>query len=242
MRGRAAAAIGDYGFLSDCHSAVLVDRAGSVDWWCPPRFDGPSVFGRVLGREAGHWSLRPVADFDVARSYLADTLVLCTEFTTATGQAMVTDALGLELGARGHDLGVRSPHVLLRRVEVSRGHVEMKTDFAPRVEYGLTVPHVTACPGGVEARGGPVRLTLTGPIDLSPGGGRARGRFTVRAGEAVELRLAWARAADPGRTRRTARPTVEDTVDAWRSWAALHDGYDGRHRDAVRRARSCSRA
>jgi GH15 family glucan-1,4-alpha-glucosidase len=234
MHGRDAAAIGDYGFLSDCHSAVLVDRAGSVDWWCPPRFDGPSVFGRVLGREAGHWNLRPVADFDAARSYLADTLVLCSEFTTATGQVTVTEALGLELGARGHDLGARSPHVLLRRVEVSRGHVEMMTDFSPRMEYGLTVPHVTACPGGVEARGGPVRLTLTGPVDLSPGSGRAWGRFTVRAGEAVELRLAWARAAAPDERPAGSAPTLEDTVQAWRSWAALHDGYDGRHRLAVR--------
>ena len=236
MPGRDAAAIGDYGFLSDCHSAVLVDRAGSVDWWCPPRFDGPSVFGRLLGPDAGHWSLRPTADFEVTRSYLADTLVLRTEFVTAGGDVTVTDALGLQHGTRGHDLGTRSPHVLLRRVEASRGHVEMQTDFSPRMEYGLTVPHVAACPGGVEARGGPVRLTLTGPVDLSHGGGRAHGRFTIRAGEAVELRLVWARSADPDEGPVGAAPTLEDTIEGWRSWAALHDGYDGRHRDAVRRS------
>jgi GH15 family glucan-1,4-alpha-glucosidase len=236
MPGRDAAAIGDYGFLSDCHSAALVDRAGSVDWWCPPRFDAPSVFGRLLGADAGHWELRPTGDFDVTRSYLDDTLVLRTEFTTETGQVTVTDALGLEPGARGHDLGARSPHVLMRRVEAFRGHVEMASDFSPRMEYGLTVPHIAPCAGGVEARGGPVRLTLTAPVDLSPGRGRACARFTVRAGEAVELRLAWARAADPGTDPTDGPPTVEDTIDAWRSWAGLHDGYDGRHRDAVRRS------
>ncbi len=37
--------IASYGFLSDCHSAALVDRAGSIDWWCVPRFDSPSVLG-----------------------------------------------------------------------------------------------------------------------------------------------------------------------------------------------------
>ena len=52
--------IGDYGFLSDCTSAALVDRTGSVDWWCVPRFDSPSVFGRLLDPEAGHWTLAPV--------------------------------------------------------------------------------------------------------------------------------------------------------------------------------------
>ncbi|SDY04634.1 hypothetical protein SAMN05661080_02121 [Modestobacter sp. DSM 44400] len=39
--------IGEYGFLSDCHSAALVSRAGSVDWMCLPRFDAPSVFSRL---------------------------------------------------------------------------------------------------------------------------------------------------------------------------------------------------
>jgi GH15 family glucan-1,4-alpha-glucosidase len=46
--------IGEYGFLSDCQSAALVSRHGSVDWWCVPRFDSPSVFGRLLGPDAGH--------------------------------------------------------------------------------------------------------------------------------------------------------------------------------------------
>lgn len=44
------AKIDDYGFLSDCHSAALVDREGSVDWWCVPRFDSPSVSAGCSGR------------------------------------------------------------------------------------------------------------------------------------------------------------------------------------------------
>jgi GH15 family glucan-1,4-alpha-glucosidase len=167
---RERVAIDDFAFLSDCHSAALVHRAGSIDWWCLPRFDSASVFGRLLGPDAGHWSLCPSAEFEVERDYVPDTLVLRTRFITAQGEVTLTDALAFEPGARGHDIGARSPHVLLRRVEASAGDVEMVSDFSPRMEYGLTVPTITRSPDGrVVARGGPVRLTLEGTPGLEAG-------------------------------------------------------------------------
>jgi GH15 family glucan-1,4-alpha-glucosidase len=48
-------AIADHGLLSDRHSSALVDRSGSVEWLSFPRFDSPSVFGRLLSPDAGHW-------------------------------------------------------------------------------------------------------------------------------------------------------------------------------------------
>ena len=230
-------AIGDYGFLSDCHSAALIDRAGSVDWWCVPRFDSPSIFGRLLGPDAGHWSLCPTAAFEVERHYAPDSLVLRTVFTTAGGEVTVTDALALEHGARDHEIGLRSPHVLLRRVEGSAGAVEMATEFAPRMEYGLTVPHIVGSPDGVVARGGPVRLALTGGIALSAARGCASGRFTVHAGEQVDFRVAFTPSAgEPSATDGAGQASIEDTTAGWGSWAQLHDAYEGRHRDAVRRS------
>ncbi|MDQ3631457.1 MAG: glycoside hydrolase family 15 protein [Actinomycetota bacterium] len=229
-------AIGDYAFLSDSQSAALISRDGSVDWWCVPRFDSPSVFGRLLGADAGHWSLSPTATFEVERAYLPDTLVLRTVFTTATGEVSVTDALGLELGARGHELGLRSPRVLLRRVECSHGAVEMAIELAPRMEYGLTVPHVAEGAGGMIARGGPVRLALDGPVALSAGPGFAAGRFTVRAGERVDFRLAYTPSSALPAGDEEEHATLDDTIAGWQSWAELHDGYQGRHRAAVRRS------
>jgi len=231
------AAIDDYGFLSDCHSAALVDRAGSVDWWCVPRFDSPSVFGRLLGADAGHWALSPTATFEVERQYVPRTLVIRTVFTTSAGQVAVLDALGLETGARGHEIGLRSPHVLLRRIEGIRGAVQMETEFAPRMEYGLTVPHVAGGADGMVARGGPVRLALAAPVELTPGPGYATGRFTVRAGERMDFRLQFAPSrevaspADPGE-----QATLEGTIAGWKSWTELHDGYQGRHAEAVHRS------
>ena len=84
--------IGDYALLSDCRSAALVRRAGSVDWLCFPRFDAPSVFGRLLDDDAGHFSVRPAGQAEVARRYLDQTMALETTFRTATGSAVLVDA------------------------------------------------------------------------------------------------------------------------------------------------------
>ncbi|HLL40970.1 MAG TPA: trehalase-like domain-containing protein [Rubrobacteraceae bacterium] len=123
--------IGDYAFISDCQSAALVKRDGTVEWYCPERFDSPSVFARLLDEDGGHWSIRPTGEFEVERAYLDDTMVLRTVFRTPQGRIALTDALALESGARGHDIGVRVPHVLLRRAEGVEGEVELEVEFSP---------------------------------------------------------------------------------------------------------------
>jgi len=228
-------AIADYGFLSDCHSAALVDRCGSVDWWCVPRFDSPSVLGRLLDPAAGHWALRPLGEFTSERSYVGDTLVLRTLFRTASGTVSVTDALLLEPGARGHEIGRRSPHVLLRRVQGQQGTVRMSTDLSPRTEYGRTEPHLRQIPDGAEAKGGPVTLTLRTRVPLRLEDGSVLGEFDVAAGEVVDLRLSYAPTF--GRAPELAAvPSLEETLEGWRSWTAQHTGYDGDFPEQVRRS------
>src|SRR5438034_9006750 len=95
---RGSQPIADYGLLADCNSAALVASDGSIDWLCLPRYDSPAVFTRVLGRDAGHWSLTPAAAFTSSRRYLSGTLVLETTFVTAGGTARVTDAMAFKQG------------------------------------------------------------------------------------------------------------------------------------------------
>src|ERR671930_1715802 len=95
--------IADYGLLADCNSAALVSRAGSVDWLCLPRYDSPAIFARLLGPDAGHWSIRPTGSFESSHRYLDGTLVLETTFTTDTGSVRLTDALSFAENQRGHD-------------------------------------------------------------------------------------------------------------------------------------------
>ena len=230
--------IGDYGFLSDCTSAALVDREGSVDWWCVPRFDSPSVFGRLLDPAAGHWTLAPAGAFESSREYVQDSLVLRTVFRTGTGEVEVSDALAFDAGERGHGIGFGSPHVLLRRVVGISGVVDVWSELAPRMEYGRTAPHLRTGYQQVEARGGPVRLVCTGPVEWSCRDGTAHASFAVSAGDTMEFRLrylpAFGAAPEPGPLDR--QPSVQDTTEAWQSWAAKHTFYDGAFPAEVRRS------
>src|SRR5215472_16182762 len=132
--------IADYALLADCRSAALVSRFGSVDWLCAPRFDGASVFGRLLDPAAGHWSLTPGGGAQISRRYLPETMVMETTFRVPTGTLRLVDAMLVGYGERGHDLGRGSPGVLVRQLTCLEGRVDVIHEFAPRPEYGLVHP------------------------------------------------------------------------------------------------------
>jgi GH15 family glucan-1,4-alpha-glucosidase len=220
--------IEDYAFLSDCQSAALVGIDGSVDWLCFPRFDSPSVFGRILDPKAGRWELAPVGSPHTAREYLPDSLVLRTEYITEIGSAEVLDALVFEPGARGHDIGLRVPHALVRVVRGISGHVEFDTSIQPQFEYGLTSPRFTPCPSGFVARGGPVELRMHCDVPLTLSGSVASARFSVSAGEQVAFRLTYSNVYDSAQHSEVdARAALWDTHEAWRSWVDMHSRYEG---------------
>jgi GH15 family glucan-1,4-alpha-glucosidase len=229
--------IADYALLGDCQSAALVSRDGSVDWWCPARFDARSVFARVLDPGAGHFVIRPTEPYTVSRAYATDTMVLRTSFQTASGTLCLTDALVFELGARGHEIGLRSPHVLVRRVEVLAGQVEFTVEFAPRPEYGLVEPVLRHVPDGVLTVGGADTLLLTSPVDLDLRGATACGRVALEEGEKAVFALHHrAGMAQTGFRVLDGLVAIEDTIEAWRSWVGEHELYDGIYQEAVNRS------
>jgi GH15 family glucan-1,4-alpha-glucosidase len=225
-----------YAFLSDCHSAALVSRAGSVDWLCFPRFDSPSVFGRLLDDEGGHWRVCPVDTRQVSRRYLTRSLVLEAVFTTDGGRLRLIDALALSRDPAGHRLGRSPQHLLVRELHCVDGEVDVESVFAPRPEYGLVTPLIQVVPGGLVTRGGAERLTLTCPIDTTMTGATARSRVRLRRGEAVRLSVQRSAMSDPEPLPLSQHELAERlsvTVREWRRWATLHQAYDGPWRDMV---------
>ncbi len=229
-------AIADYAFLSDCNSAALVSKDGSVDWLAFPRFDAPSVLGRLLDDSAGHLRFGTVGPSHITRRYLDDGLVLETTISTDDGVVVITDALALGEGERGHSIGQSVPHVLLRHAVCESGDVELEVSFAPRPEYGFTVPLLRPTQIGVEVRGGPDVLSLTTDVPMTVDGGVATGRVRLRADHTASVALQWAPPGGvPARVEVARIPAlVEDTMRAWSSWASQHQTYDGPWRDLVR--------
>lgn len=225
-----------YGFLSNCHSAALVSRHGSVDWLCMPRFDSPSLFARILDEDGGHWSVGPTADATSLRRYREATLVLETRFECDSGSAELVDALAVGPNERGHDLGREASHALLRRVRGLEGEVEFEVEYAPRAEYGLVVPLLVPVEGGLWGRAGAAALMLSTPLELEVEQGVARGRFTVRQGESLEFAFQYASSSEPAPERWDPEEVVrrlEETERAWRSWSEMHQAYEGPWRELV---------
>ena len=231
--------ISDYGLLSDCRSAALVSRDGSVDWLCFPRFDKPSVFARILDERAGHWSINPIEEFTAERRYLDDTMLLETTFTTASGTVRLVDGMAVGRNQRGHDLGQGATSALLRKVTGVEGSVELDVECAPRPEYGLILPLIEEADGGVRIRGGADRMRLSSPTPLQIDEFTIRTRCVVRAGDvggfalhhrttSEELPRIWAQGEIVDR--------LDDTAEAWRTWSALHQNYTGPWVDLVRQS------
>src|SRR3954470_5356788 len=229
--------IADHAFLSDRHSCALVDRAGSVEWLCFPRFDGPSVFARLLDDDAGHWQVQPDAEWTAGRRYARRSLALETTFRTSDGELVLTGALGLGPDNQGHALGTDVPHVLVRRLACTSGAVDVVVDYRPRPEYGLIVPLLAAVDGGVTARGGADWLVLTLPGDVHIADGQAQARLHLEAGDVVHLALHRSTLGDAVSAHVWPEPELAELLDrtlaAWESWCELHQSYDGPWADLV---------
>jgi GH15 family glucan-1,4-alpha-glucosidase len=217
----------DYALLGDRRTAALVSRAGSVDWWCTPRFDSPACFAALLGTpEHGHFSIAPTATVvDTGRLYRPGTMVLETEYETQSGMVRVVDCLAL-----GH-----ARPLLVRIVEGISGSVEMAVELVARFDYGLVVPWVRRVDGRWRAIAGPEGLELYTPVRLHGREKTSAAEFTVAAGEQVPFVLGWFPSDDPRAVPDDASALVEHTTDVWSRWSARCE-YSGEWREPVIRS------
>ena len=163
-------------------------------------------------------------------------MVLETTFGTQAGTAVLTDAMAVGHNDRGHHLGAGSPGVLLRRLTCTVGEIDVDVSYAPRPEYGLIYPILEAVAGGIAARGGASRLLLSAPAGFQVAGDTATAQLHLVAGQTVSFALQHGQLQEPPLAAWEAgqiAARLQDTMEGWRSWSALHQAYEGPWRDLV---------
>ena len=210
--------IAGYALIGDCRSAALVGEDGSIDWLCLPRFDGPSVFGRILdATQGGSWQIEPVAPYQVHQRYRDRTNLLDTVFSTGSGLAVVTDFMplhqsDLRLHGRPHD----EPRVI-RMVECLSGSIELRHTFDPRPDYGRSRAVLTSSVRHLHADSGELHLCLVSSTDLPD----AEQTLRLAAGESVAFALRAGRAGHCGELAwsvERAHRQLRQTQQFWWHW------------------------
>jgi GH15 family glucan-1,4-alpha-glucosidase len=235
--------IGEHGLIGDLQTAALVSTDGTVDWFCCPRFDSPSVFASLLDAErGGYFRVSPDRDDCVTRQlYVPDTAVLITRFMTPDGVAEVHDFMPVA-GRRATDR-----HRLVRQLRVVRGTMRFVTDIQPRFDYARQAHTVELSDDGAVFRAsGGLELTvhLVGGRDtslqdegitLERQGDGARLTRVLREGQSGGIVLE----SGGGPAQRVSREELDrlhaETVRFWRTWLDSST-YRGRWREMVTRS------
>ncbi|MFI7575963.1 glycoside hydrolase family 15 protein [Micromonospora sp. NPDC049497] len=239
MRGYAP--IEDHGLIGDLQTAALVTRNGTVDWFCLPRFDSPSVFGALLDSErGGYFGIAPDGVRYVSKQlYLPDTPILITRFISTDGVAEITDFMPVT-GERA-----TNRHRLVRMVRMIRGSMRFKVECRPRFDYGRQRHDLEVRYEGYVFRNPSLELTLN-PVgkvrrllrerESGDDAGDVVGFVTLHEGDTGGAVLESAAARGP-RVIPVDEIEVmfEQTRDYWRHWLD-RSRYTGRWREMVERS------
>jgi GH15 family glucan-1,4-alpha-glucosidase len=231
---RRVLALQDYAAIGDGRSVALIGLDGSVGWWCVPNLDSEPLFDSLLNAESGGiFTLQPADAFNAEHTYLKDSNVLETTFTTEDGTVRVTDSMNSSMAGR-------LPWCeLARRIEVLRGTVTMRLSLVCGTRDETASPWLQPNGNGTIFHVGPVlgMLLTSDNVKIREEGDRGiSGEVTLVEGDRALIAIV------AGEDQPVGIPAIEDVdhrIDvsdtAWRTWTeGLH--YDGPYADWVRRS------
>ncbi|QAY86161.1 glycoside hydrolase family 15 protein [Pseudomonas arsenicoxydans] len=219
--------IEDYAMIGDGHTAALVGRNGSIDWLCLPRFDSGACFAALLGGpENGRWVIATRDEATkVSRRYREGTLILETDFETASGAVRVIDCMPLS----------DERWDVLRIVVGLRGRVAMNMELIIRFDYGSIVPWVSRRDGTLFATAGPDTIELHTPVHTRGEQMTTRADFEVGSGERVPFVLNYRPSHEPAQQVIDAESTLVRTEQHWQDWSR-RCRFESRWQEAVLRS------
>jgi GH15 family glucan-1,4-alpha-glucosidase len=195
--------------IGDLLTAALVERGGSIDWLCFPRFDSGACFASLLGTpENGRWLIAPVEGGKTTRRYLHGTFVLETTWECDDGVVRVLDFMP----PRG-----KAPDVV-RIVEGVKGRVQMRSELVIRFDYGKIVPWVRREDHARLAIAGPDGLCFRTPAHTYGENMRTVSAFTVDEGERIPFVLTWFPSNEAPPAEIDPEVALAETETFWRDW------------------------
>jgi len=235
--------ISEHGLIGDLQTAALVATDGTIDFFCCPRFDSPSVFASLLDAEkGGHFRISPVADSYVSKQlYFPSTAMLITRFMTPDGVGEVLDFMPVIEGEP------TDRHRLVRYLRVARGTMQFKVEIQPQFDYGRQTHTVEVTDAGAVFRGaGGLELTFhtserpssadSAPPVVDRVDGGLRGSISLREGDAGRGVMLESNGGPPRAVPAAElRALADETASFWKGWLA-RSTYTGRWREMVTRS------
>lgn len=227
--------IENYGIVGDMHTVALVGMNGSIDWFCFPRFDSPSVFAAILDDErGGRFRITPTCEgITYKQFYWPETNVLVTRFLAPDGVGEIMDYMPVGLSA--DDQG---RHQLIRRLHMIRGSMPFRMECYPAFNYARDT-HVTELEdAGACFHSAELSLGLGTSQRLKQCDNGVSAEFTLQEGE-TQLFVFGKVERDSGCRVLLAAPVADElvnkTIDYWRHWLS-QCSYRGRWREMVHRS------
>ena len=229
--------IEDYGIIGNMHTVALVGMHGSIDWFCCPNFDSPSVFAAILDDEkGGHFKIAPAGDHDditYKQMYWPETNVLVTRFLSPNGVGEVIDFMPV-----GEHHTRHNRNELIRRVNVVRGTMSFRMECFPAFNYARNSHAILLNESGAMLASENINLQLSTTLPLAKTGSGLTCDFTLEEGQTTTFAI-----DDIGNNIGEPNPLTEeeseqlfqDTVAYWRRWLSQCN-YKGRWREMVERS------
>lgn len=208
------------GLIGDTRTAALVAADGTIDWYCPGRFDAPASLFRLLdpGGGAVRVGLAGLPRAGTQR-YEPATNLLITTLAGADGEIEILDFMPVQPG-------FTPPGRIVRVVTARRGPVTVEVDVVPGYRFG-SAQRVHAFAAGIAFDGLVVRTP-------APFEGRTA-RFVLDSGERAVITIDTTAVASAPLTLDGAFDLAARTADGWRRGLAATT-YEGPYAAAVERS------
>jgi GH15 family glucan-1,4-alpha-glucosidase len=123
----------DYGVIGNCRTAALISKEGSIDWFCLPDFDSPSVFSKLLDEnKGGSFSFEVSSDYAISQKYFKNTNILSTWYESEEGAFVVYDYMPRY---RTIEQRYYLPPEIHRYLRVIRGKPRLSVRYDPKMNY-----------------------------------------------------------------------------------------------------------